>query len=164
MTSKFTIQPPDLNDCKSYEAFKREVKAWADVTDLAKKKQGNYIALSLPNKSKFGDDLKERVFEKLSLEELKEESGLDKVINFLDEELGKNAVDDIIEKWEDFDNYKRTGNQNIEDFINVYEAKYNRIKQTGSKIPEEILAYMMMKSGFVTCRKDACHLAHRHGG
>ena len=108
MTSKFTIQPPDLNDCKSYEAFKREVKAWADVTDLAKKKQGNYIALSLPNKSKFGDDLKERVFEKLSLEELKEESGLDKVINFLDEELGKNAVDDIIEKWEDFDNYKRT--------------------------------------------------------
>ena len=55
MASKFTIQPPDLNECKSYEAFKREIVAWADVTDLAKKKQGNFIALSLPNKSKFGD-------------------------------------------------------------------------------------------------------------
>ena len=85
MATKFTIQPPDLNECKSYEAFKRELKAWADVTDLARKKQGNFIALSLPNKSKFGDDLKERVFEKLTLEELKEDTGLDKVILFLDE-------------------------------------------------------------------------------
>ena len=110
MASKFTIQPPDLNDCKSYEAFKREVKAWADVTDLAKKKQGNFIALSLPNKSKFGEDLKERAFEKLSLEELKEDDGLDKLISFLDEELGKNSVNDIIEKWEEFDSCKRAAN------------------------------------------------------
>ena len=85
MASKFNIQPPSLNDCKTYEAFKREVKAWADVTDLAKKKQGNFIALSLPNKSKFGDDLKERAFEKLTLEELKENNGLDKLIAFLDD-------------------------------------------------------------------------------
>ena len=72
MASKFTVQPSNLNDCKTYEAFKRELKAWADVTDLAKKKQGNFIALSLPNQSKFGNDLKERAFEKLSLEDLKE--------------------------------------------------------------------------------------------
>ena len=121
MTSKFTIQPPDLNECKSYEAFKQELKAWSDVTDLVKKKQGNFIALHLPNKSKFGNDLKERVFEKLSLEELKEENGLDKVIAFLDEELGKNAVEDIIEKWEDFDNCKRGQDQNIEEFTNEFE-------------------------------------------
>ena len=41
------------------------------MTDLAKKKQGNVIALSLPNKSTFGNDIEERVFEKLSVEDLK---------------------------------------------------------------------------------------------
>ena len=59
MATKINIQPPDLNNCKSYEAFKREISAWADVTDLPKQKQGNFIVLSLPNKSKFGDDIKE---------------------------------------------------------------------------------------------------------
>ena len=138
MSAKYTIQPPDLNECKSYEAFKRKLKAWADVTDLTKKKQGNFIALSLPNKSKFGDDLRERAFEKLSLGELKEDNGLDKLIEFLDEELGKNAVDEIIEKWEEFDNCKRAANQIIHEFSNDFEVKYNRIKQSTSKIPEEI--------------------------
>ena len=135
MTTKYTIQPPDLNECKSYKAFKRELKAWADVTDLAKKKQGNFIALSLPNKSKFGDDLRERAFEKLSLDELREDAGLDKVISFLDEELGKNATEDIIDKWESFDNLKRGITQNYEDFINDFEAKYNHIKQAGLNMP-----------------------------
>ena len=139
MASKFSIQPPNLNECKTYEAFKRELKAWADVTDLAKRKQGNFIALSLPNNSKFGNDLKERAFEKLSIDELKEESGLDKLIDFLDDELGRNAVEDVVNKWESFDACKRDKSQGIEEFINDFEAKYNRIKQTGSKIPEEIL-------------------------
>ena len=139
MASKFSIQPPNLNECKTYEAFKRELKAWADVTDLAKRKQGNFIALSLPNNSKFGNDLKERAFEKLSIDELKEESGLDKLIDFLDDELGRNAVEDVVIKWESFDACKRDKSQGIEEFINDFEAKYNRIKQTGSKIPEEIL-------------------------
>ena len=49
MATKINIQPPDLNNCKSYEAFKREISAWADVTDLSKQKQGNFIVLSLPN-------------------------------------------------------------------------------------------------------------------
>ena len=91
MAAKFSIQPPIMDACKSYEAFKRELQAWSEVTDLGKKKQGNFIALSLPNNSKFGNDIRERVFEKLSMEDLKEDNGLDKVIEILDEELGKNS-------------------------------------------------------------------------
>jgi len=106
MATKVNLQPPDLNECKSYEAYKRQLKAWADVTYLPKGKQGNYVVLALPNKSKFGDDLKERALETCSEEDLKSETGLAKVIKFLDDELGKNAVDDIIDKWEEFDNCK----------------------------------------------------------
>ena len=99
MTSKLNLQPPDLNDCKSYEAFKREIRAWSSVTDIPRVKHGNLIVLSLPNKStRFGDDIKERVLETLTEEKLNSESGLPKVLEFLDQELGKNAVDDIIEK------------------------------------------------------------------
>lgn len=148
--AKLTLAPPDLNDCKNYEAFKRELAAWEAVTDLAKTKQGNYIALTLPNKSKFGNDLKERVFESVSAADLKSEEGLQKVIEFLDKEIGKNAVDDIIEKWDEFDSCKRESTQSLEDFIADFELKSNRVKATGTVISEEILAYMLMKRAGLT--------------
>ena len=148
--AKYNITPPDLNECKSYEAYKRELSAWAAVTELAKTKQGNYIALSLPNKSKFGNDIRERIFESLTEDQLKSEAGLSEVLSFLDKELGKNAVDDVIEKWDDFDSCKKSDSQTLEDFISDFEAKYNRIKSTGTTLPEEILAYMLMKRAGLT--------------
>ena len=143
--SKLNLQPPDLTQCKSYEAYKRELKAWSEVTDLAKGKQGNYVVLSLPNKSQFGDDLKERAFENISEADLKSDTGLNSVLNFLDTELGKNAIDDAIGKWEDFDSCRKTESQTLDEFISDFEMKYNRIKSTGTKLPEEILAFMLLK-------------------
>ena len=143
--AKLTVTPPDLNECKTYEAFKRELSAWAAVTDLAEKKQGNYIALSLPNKSEFGNDLRERVFENLTVEELNAEDGLKKLTSFLDKELGKNAVDDVIEKWDAFDSCKKDGSQSLEEFIIEFETKSKRVQATGTVLSGEILAYMLMK-------------------
>ena len=148
--AKLNITPPDLNECKTYEAYKRELSAWAAVTDLPATKQGNYIALSLPNKSKFGNDLKERVFEALTAEELQSDQGLEKVKDFLNKELGKNAVDDIIEKWDSFDSCKKEDSQSLEDFITDFETRYNRIKVSGTQLPGEILAYMLMKRAGLT--------------
>ena len=143
--AKYNITPPDLNECKTYEAYKRELSAWAAVTELAKSKQGNYIALSLPNKSKFGNDIRGQIFESLTEDQLKSDGGLQEVPTFHDKELGKNAVDDMIEKWDDFDSCRKSDSQTLEDFISDFETKYNRIKATGTKLPEEILAYMLMK-------------------
>lgn len=145
MANKYGVTPPVLNDCKTYEAFKRELAAWSAVTDLAKIKQGNFVALSLPNKSKFGNDIKERVFENLSTEDLSAEDGLAKIIAFLDQELGKDAIDDVIEKWDDFDSCKKKDSQTLEDFISEFEMKSNRVIATGTKLSGEILAYMLMK-------------------
>ena len=145
MAIKYGVTPPDLNECKTYEAFKRELSAWASVTDLAKAKQGNFVALSLPNKSKFGNDIRERVFENLSPEDLSAENGLGKIITFLDQELGKDAIDDVIEKWDAFDSCTKKNNQTLEDFISEFEMKSNRVKATGTSLSGEILAYMLMK-------------------
>ena len=148
--AKYNITPPDLNECKSYEAFKRELTAWAAVTELAKTKQGNYVVLSLPNKSKFGNDIRERALETIKDEDLSKEDGLKVLIKFLDQELGKNAVDDVIEKWDEFDSLRKSETQSLEDFISEFESRYNRIKVKGSTLPEEILAYMLMKRAGLT--------------
>lgn len=143
--AKYNVTPPDLNESKTYEAYKREVNAWDAVTDLGAAKRGNIVALSLPNKSKFGNDIRERVFESLSQDTLKAENGLKKLLEFLDTELGKDAISDVIEKWDDFDSCKKSEAQSLEDFIAEFESKSNRVKSAGTTLPEEILAYMLMK-------------------
>ena len=145
MASKIGVTPPDLNECKTYEAYKREVNAWASVSDLAKAKRGNFIALSLPNKSKFGNDIRERVFENLTPDELSGDTGLEKVIEFLDKELGKDAIDDVIDKWDSFDSCRKEGDQSLDDFMADFEHKSNRVKAAGVTLPGEVLAYMLMK-------------------
>ena len=64
------------------------MSAWASVTELTSKKQGNFVVLSLLNKSKFGNDLRESVFENLGPQVLSEENGLQR-----EEELIKSKKD-----------------------------------------------------------------------
>jgi hypothetical protein len=143
--SKLVVSIPNLNECKSYEAFKRELQTWSTVTEIGKKKQGNVVALSLPNKSEFGDDIKEKVLDNFATADLQVDDGLDKLIEFLDQELGKDATDSAIEKWDAFDDCRKKDHQSLEEFLNEFETKRKRVETTGSKFPPEILGYMLMK-------------------
>ena len=87
---------------------------------------------------------KEQAFENISSEDLKSESGLSKLLAFLDTELEKDATNDIIEKWDDFDSCKKSPNQTVE-FISDFEMKSNRVKSSGTKLSCEVLAFMLMK-------------------
>ena len=72
------------------------------------------------------------------------------MLEFLDQELGKDAIDDVIEKWDDFDSCKKKESQSLEDFISEFEMKSNRVKATGTNLSGEILAYMLMKRAGLT--------------
>ena len=143
--AKITILPPDLNNCKSYENFKLEVNGWSSLTDLAEEKQGLCVALHLPNESKFGKDLKDKVLENISLEELKSREGLTKLFQFLDKEIGKDDIEDVTDKWDSFQDCKRLENQSFEEYIRDFELKYNRVKCSGTVLGEDVLAYMLIK-------------------
>ena len=84
------INPPSLGKGKTYEHFKQEVLAWREITDLAKTKQRIAIALSLTE----DDECKitDKVFDQISLEDLKSEDGLDRLIGFLDKYLGQDDL------------------------------------------------------------------------
>ena len=78
------IDPPSLRT-KAYELYRQELLAWREVTDLRKDKQGMAIALSLPEDDK--TQIREKVFEQISLDDLKKEDGLDTLTPFLDSHL-----------------------------------------------------------------------------
>lgn len=78
MTTK--INPPSFNSAKSYERFKQEILAWREITELSKKKQGIAVALSLPEDDE--NQIKDKIFDQISLDELKSENGLNILLTF----------------------------------------------------------------------------------
>ena len=94
------IEPASLRT-KGYELYRQELFAWREVTDLRKDKQGVAIALSLPEDDK--TQIREKVFEQISLDDLKKEDGFDILITFLDSHLKKDDLADSLEK---FDNLR----------------------------------------------------------
>ncbi|KAK6191220.1 hypothetical protein SNE40_002956 [Patella caerulea] len=89
MTTK--INPPGLKG-KEYELYKQELLAWKEVTDLDKKKMGVAIALTLPEED--ANNIREKVFNQMKIEDLKKDDGLEKLIKFLDKHLAKDDLTD----------------------------------------------------------------------
>ena len=87
-----------------YEWYKLELLAWREVPNLAKEKQGIAIALTLPMPSN-ESNIRENVFEQLTLAELEADNRLDKLIEFLDNYLGKSELLDSLPKMENFVDY-----------------------------------------------------------
>ena len=58
------INPPRLDKCKNYAAYKNELDGWREITSTEKKSQGYAVALSLPYEGDGdGSDIRSLVFE-----------------------------------------------------------------------------------------------------
>ena len=142
------INPPSFNSAKSYERFKQELLAWREITEISKNKQGIAVALSLPDDDE--NKIKDKVFDQIALDELKDENGLNILIAFLDKHLGKDDLADSIEKFEDFDDFKRKDGQTIQEFIAMFDSKYRKIEKKDMSLPSEILAFKLLKKANIT--------------
>ena len=105
------IPLPQFGRDKSYSLYQREVSAWQEVTDVKLEKQGIVLALSLPETEDF--NLREKVFENLSLDKLRGNNGVKDLIGFLDEQFGKDELEDSLQKFEDFEDYCRGSGEDI---------------------------------------------------
>ena len=148
MAYKLTLQPPPLTKEKGYERYKNELLAWIRVTEVPKNKQAITVALSLPENYENG--IRERVFDELSLDNLQADGGLDVLIQFLDKHLGKDDLVDCLEKYEDFEEFKREENQSFIDFVAKFDQKYNKIVKLNMKLPSPILAFMLLRKSNIT--------------
>ena len=113
------------------------------MTDLRKDTQGVAIALSLP-----GDDkthIREKVFEQISLDDLKKEDGLDTFITFLDSHLKQDDLADSLETFEEFEDFHRQSEMSITEYIAFLYSRYKKIEKLNMKLPSEILTFKLLR-------------------
>ena len=110
--------------------------AWGEVTDINRNKQGITVALSLPQTDEM--PAREKIFTEISIADLKSDEGLSALLEFLDQNLGKDDLTFSLDKFEDFDKFQRKERTHIQEYICAFDTKYKKIEKKGVKYPSEI--------------------------
>ena len=139
------VNPPDLKHAKNYECFKNELLLWQSLTSLEQTKQAGCIAFNLPNDCQFAKDIRTKVMERLSIEELRGADGMEKLVSLLDEELLQPEIEQAVDDWDNLENRVKSETESIEEFVNDFERLLARVESKGAKLPACVKCFMMLK-------------------
>ena len=135
MASAYKTPPAFDVESKSYKRWVEEMKAWTELTDVKKDKQGLVVALSLPEKD--SSNIRDKMFSDLSLDELKGDDGAKKLMDFMDKLFKKDRLPEAYEAFSDFEKFKRkdimTMDTNIMEFAKAYRKTGTRHAKVGRK-------------------------------
>ena len=119
---KMLVNPPDLEEHKSYADFKVSVEAWQGITSVPENQQGAVLAYNLSDESKFGTDLRKHVYQKHKPLTLKNNvDGVKQVLDVLDTYLESTGMAKAAEIWDKFIDIVRKGGQTVKQYIGYYE-------------------------------------------
>ena len=141
---KSTNSVPLLGRAKTYELWKKELGLWKLVTDIKPEKLAITVVLSLPEDCTFGKNIKSTVLENIKEDVLKKTEGYDKVLDYLDELLGKDKEVDKFDRFKEFVFCKKTEEESIDDFITRFDNKVSRLQSTGQEIDGSIITFMLI--------------------
>ncbi|KAG1673036.1 DNA polymerase epsilon subunit 2 [Nymphon striatum] len=135
--------PPAFNDKKPYNRWVEEIKAWKELTDLEETKQGLAIALSLPEDD--STSIRDKVFNEISVEDLKKEDGSETLIKFMDNIFKQDELSEAYEAYAEFDRHKRSGQITMEMYVVEFEKLYHRTKKFKMELPEAVRAFKLLE-------------------
>ena len=145
------MNPPNFRKGMSYELYGQELLAWSEVKDINRNKQGIMVALSLHQTDEL--PVREKLFNEISVADLKSDDGLSTLLEFLDQNLGKDDLTDSFDKFEDFNKFQSKQRMSVQEYISAFDTKYKKIEEKGVTFPSEILAFQLVEKANVT-RKE----------
>ena len=131
--------PPLLDDLENYEQWKEDVKMWKEITDLKKNKQALAVHLTLKGQAK-------EVANQVSTADKKKDNGLEILLDKLDEAFLKEPERRKFMAYQDFEECVRKEEMSICDFMRVFDTKYFKMKEKGMELPDEVLAFRLIKN------------------
>ena len=137
--AKSIRNPPKLSECKSYENYIKLINIWQIATDLATEKQGAALLLSLEGEA-------QSAALRVPEEDLKSSTGIKKVLEELDKLYLKDKTTQNLMALEDLENFKKSKNMSMAQYILQFETKLDKSKQLGITWPDDIIAFRLLKN------------------
>ena len=131
--------PPELEKSRTYADWRKLIVLWTNYTSLTKSKQGSAIIFSsLPTEAQ------EACLE-LTEDVINAENGATKVLERLDELYKKDTLIEKIEAIDAYENFSRPVEMDIKKYIIEFEKRYTKIKNYGSTVSDDLLAYRLLQ-------------------
>ena len=89
-------------------------------------------------------------FSEIGLDDLHSENGLSILFENLDKHLSKDELYDILDKFEDFENFVRKNGQSINEYVALFDSKYKKVLKKSLVLPSEILAFRLINRANIT--------------
>ena len=151
MVSERILPPPNLEECSTYDMYKKRLQLWELGMDISKKKKAAMLIQSLTNHSKFKRNLADKFLEQHSAEDLANDEALDLVKDYLDKELDKPEINKAVDKWNEFEECRKLSSESYEGYLDRFERAYTAV-QSASKVslPQDIRSFMFLaRAGIV---------------
>jgi len=115
----------------NYKSWKKKVKMWQTIAaEKDETKQGTMLILNMSGKAL-----------DICLEE--PDTKVSKIIATLDSIYGD--TDNLLNQWEEFENFKRLPSQTMKEFIHMFDQKVTHLKAKSLDIPQVILSSKLLK-------------------
>ena len=141
------IPIPYIEDFQCFDTWVDTVRAWAETTDLPKRKQGYALACEIPISSKrYGASLREDLYKEVKPSSLtNNEGGLEEVITFLKSRIWQDSDEELYKTYNDIKTIRRKKNQTVNEYIIEYDKMLQKAKQMKLNNPnDKVLAMDLM--------------------
>ena len=122
-----------------YETWVKEVNLWSLCCKLDKQEQGPALALSLTGHAR-------QAAMDIDTTVMNSDQGLQSVINKLNGLYLKDVNQRIYVALKNFECYKRSADTSMDNFLNQFDLRYNKLKAHGIVLPDVVLGYRMIES------------------
>ena len=145
---KCSANPPEFQeDNSSYEEYRKEVQIWQLLKICSKKAEGPLIFRTLKGRAK-------SVALELSVEEIGSDNGLELIMEKLDKLYLTEKNQRIFLALDEFENFKRSDNGSMSDFIIEFERCHNKVVAFECTYPDGVLAYRLLKAANLSSQNE----------
>ena len=135
------VDPPALSDSGDYNQWKNKLVMWRELT-LLDKKQAFSIIFALSGKA-------QQIALEMDHNQLKQDDGVDKLIEELDKFFAKNETDLSYAAYKDFDQFVPTSEMKMSEYVSSFEQKYNKAKKHKLEKSDSVLAFKLLDNAFL---------------
>ena len=141
------LNPPDFRKAQTFEDYLVELQAWNMITTLEPEKKAIAVCLGLPDRSEHESDIKTKAFRGLGMEVLNKEDGLDKLIEFMKTELGKDDAANLLNTFEEFERFELDPKKHktIAAYISDFETIKIKLENLKTTLPGSLLCFKLIR-------------------
>ena len=100
--------PPSLGEASSWPINKKRLEIWKLTSGKDVKLMGAKIASTFTDHDEIMPEVAKRFYETVNMEELHNDGGYDYVIKYLEKELAKSGLHQMVGPWNDFEYFMKT--------------------------------------------------------